>query len=190
MAGLNTKSGQRNAPSPYSANAGKVPLPKQKPGGGSTLEKKGNIIELKAKPNTSTIFGQRVAEDFPGLDVIRQKDREDLSFYGQIIGDTQRNNLNLSQQDALFKSRIDANKSFVGNEANMNLAKLQTDASNLNNTRDNNTRLQQTAISTNASLEQAKIQDGISLKEFYAKNLQSALGYGASISNQNYEYWK
>ena len=183
MAGLNTKSGQRNAPSPYSANASKAPVPKQNSGGGTTLEN--NF--LKPKPGTSEISAKNPVEP---IDQMRAREREDFDFYSQFV---QQNRGQAARDNSSFKSQ-DANTNTQGatasNLASQELQRMQGTVANQINARDNFARINQQIISDDGQLQRAKIADNASIRTIYSDNLKSLLGYGAARGAQNYEYWR
>ena len=187
MAGLNTKSGQRNAPSPYSANASKAPVPKQNPGGGTTLENRNNPQFLKPKPGTSEISARIPVEP---IDEMRRREKEDFDYYSQFV---QQNRGQAARDNSSFKSQ-DANTNTqaatASNLASQELQRMQGTVANQINARDNFARINQQIISDDGQLQRAKIADNASLRTMYSDNLKSLLGYGAARGAQNYEYWR
>lgn len=190
MAGLNTSTGQRNAPSPYSAPASKVPVPKQVVGGGTTLDKQGNIIQLKAKPGTSEISATLPKNKYEDLDQMRAREKQDSDYQkGQVTEIIQRQSSNAAY-DKYLQGERDKQAATASSAAQQELMRMQGAVSNQINSRDNQTSITRQIISDDGALQRAKLQDTANLRGYYAENLKNLLGYGAARSNQNYEYWR
>ena len=199
MAGLNTKSGQRNAPSPYSENASKAPVPKQNPGGGTTLENR----FLKPKPGTSEISARIPVEP---IDEMRRREREDTNFYADIL---QQNRGQAARDQSYFQSQ-NANTNAQAAEAQtktqMEMAKFQADQTSkgnfsaaINQIRTANID-REAANAQNQALadrqrEEIGYKKGADLQSYYADLQKSQLGFisntvnSRAAKNQNYQYW-
>lgn len=190
MAGLNTRTGQRNAPSPYSAPASKVPIPRQTPQGGTQLERKEGFIQLKPKPGTSEISATLPKGKFDDLDAIRAREREDTEFNKGISNELQQNNAARAAQASYLDSERQKQAAAASNVASQELARMQGTVSNQINARDNQASITRQIIADDGALQRAKLQDTANLRGYYAENLKNLLGYGAARANQNYEYWR
>ena len=205
MAGLNTKSGQRNAPSPYSANASKAPVPKQNPGGGTTLENRNNPQFLKPKPGTSEISAKIPVEP---IDEMRRREKEDFDYYSQFVqqnrGQAARDNSSFKSQDANTNTQAAAAQT----AGQMDMAKFQADqtakgnySAAINQIRtaniDRDAANAQNQAAADRQREEIGYRKGKDLQDYYADVQKSQLGYASSAvqtraatrANQNYQYW-
>ena len=210
MAGLNTSTGQRNAPSPYSANASKAPVPKQVPGGGTDLEKKRKegFIELKAKPGTSAISATLPKGKFDDLDQMRAKEKQDADFYAKLVDEVQQKNRGFSSQESYLNSERSKQAAEKQTAGQMDMAKFQATQGQLGNYSaainqirtaniDKQTASAQNQAAADRQREEIGYKKGKDLQDYYADVQKSQLGYASSVvqakattrANQNYQYW-
>ena len=208
MAGLNTNTGQRNAPSPYSANANKAPVPKQVPGGGTDLEnkRKEGFIELKAKPGTSAISATSPKGKFDDLDQIRAREKQDSDYYSQLLNQAQQQSSSRSSQESYLTSERSKQAAEKQTAGQMDMAKFQADqtakgnfSAAINQIRTANID-KQTASAQNQALadrqrEEIGYKSGKDLRDYYADLQKNQLGFlsntvnSRAAQNQNYQYW-
>ena len=205
MAGLNTNTGQRNAPSPYSANASKAPIPKQVPGGGTDLEKtrKEGFIELKPKPGTSAISAKIPVDP---LDVMRGKEKEDADFYAKLIDEIQQKNRGHATQTQYVDSQNKTQAATAQTTAQMEMAKFQATQGQLGNysaaiNQIRTANIDRDAINAqnqalaNRQREEIGYKSGKDLRDYYADLQKNQLGFlsntvnSRAAQNQNYQYW-
>ena len=205
MAGLNTKSGQRNAPSPYSANASKAPVPKQVPGGGTTLENRNNPQFLKPKPGTSEISAKIPIDP---LDVMRSKEKEDADFYAKLVDEIQQKNRGHATQTQYVDSQNKTQAATAQTTAQMDMAKFQADqtakgnySAAINQIRtaniDRDAVNAQNRAAADRQREEIGYKSGKDLREYDGDLQKNQLGVFASAlqtraatrANQNYQYW-
>ena len=210
MAGLNTNTGQRNAPSPYSANASKAPVPKQVPGGGTDLEnkRKEGFIELKPKPGTSAISATLPKGKFDDLDQMRAKEKQDADFYAKLVDEIQQKNRGHATQTQYVDSQNKTQAATNQTTAQMDMAKFQADqtakgnySAAINQIRtaniDRDAANAQNQAAADRQREEIGYRKGKDLQDYYADVQKSQLGYASSAlqaraatrANQNYQYW-
>ena len=208
MAGLNTKTGQRNAPSPYSANASKAPVPKQVPGGGTDLEnkRKEGFIELKPKPGTSAISATLPKGKFDDLDQMRAKEKQDADYYAKLVDEIQQKNRGFSSQESYLTSERSKQAAEKQTTGQMDMAKFQADqtakgnfSAAINQVRTANID-RDAANAQNQALADRQRQEigyksGKDLQDYYADVQKNQLGFlsntvnSRAAQNQNYQYW-
>ena len=203
MAGLNTNTGQRNAPSPYSANASKAPVPKQNPGGGTTLENRNNPQFLKPKPGTSEISAKIPVEP---IDEMRRREREDTDFYSRIIEQSQNKNMGQANYAASQNAATNTQAATAQTTAQMEMAKFQATQGQLGNYSaainqvrtaniDRDALNAQNQALANRQREEIGYKSGKDLRDYYADLQKNQLGFlsntvnSRAAQNQNYQYW-
>ena len=205
MAGLNTNTGQRNAPSPYSANANKAPVPKQNPGGGTTLENRNNPQFLKPKSGTSEISAKIPVEP---IDEMRRREREDTDFYSKIIEQSQNKNMGQANYAASQNVATNTQAAAAQTAGQMEMAKFQATQGQLGNYSaainqvrtaniDREAANAQNQAAADRQREEIGYRKGKDLQDYYADVQKSQLGYASSAlqarattrANQNYQYW-
>ena len=207
MAGLNTSTGQRNAPSPYSANASKVPVPKQVPGGGTTLDRPGNIIQgLKRKPGTSEFSATLPKNKYEDLDQMRAREKQDADYYAKLADEVQQKNRSHATQTQYVDSQNKTQAATAQTNAQMEMAKFQADQTSkgnfsaaINQIRTANID-REAANAQNQALadrqrEEIGYKKGADLQSYYADLQKNQLGFisntvnSRAAKNQNYQYW-
>ena len=207
MAGLNTNTGQRNAPSPYSANASKAPVPKQNPGGGTTLDKPGNIIQgLKRKPGTSEFSATLPKGKFDDLDQIRAREKQDSDYYSQLLNQAQQQSSSRSAQESYLNSERSKQAAEKQTAGQMEMAKFQADqtakgnfSAAINQIRTANIDREAANAQNQAAADRQRqeigYKSGKDLQDYYADLQKNQLGFlsntvnSRAAQNQNYQYW-